>query len=245
MTEEKMYYTTAHGQRLQCVPSVANWGKGPPPPPPTPPACIGVDVGQQRDYSCIAAVEPTRPSVADPWTHNVRFLERLALGTSYPRVADRVARVLANVRAMPLPEGCTEPRRITCVVDVTGVGRPLYDLIRQRAAGTGAMIVAATFTHGDRLTPTGKDAVSVGKAALVSRLQVLLQDRRLILPASVPWAQVMIDELLNYEIRVSPEGNDQYGAWAVGKHDDAVTAVGLAALFDPVPAPRFADVVAI
>jgi hypothetical protein len=38
----------------------------------------------------------------------------------------------------------------------------------------------------------------------------------------------MIEELLNYEIHVSEEGRDQYGAFKIGSHDDLVTALGLA-----------------
>ena len=35
-------------------------------------------------------------------------------------------------------------------------------------------------------------------------------------------------ELLDYEIRVTEDANDHYGAFRVGAHDDLVTALGLA-----------------
>jgi hypothetical protein len=43
----------------------------------------------------------------------------------------------------------------------------------------------------------------------------------------------MVQEVLNYEIHVSENGNDKYGAFAVGTHDDLVTAMGLAVLDHP------------
>ncbi len=38
----------------------------------------------------------------------------------------------------------------------------------------------------------------------------------------------LIEELLNYEIHVSEEGHDQYGALKIGTHDGLVTALVLA-----------------
>jgi hypothetical protein len=47
-------------------------------------------------------------------------------------------------------------------------------------------------------------------------------------------ADILAGELLRYEIRVSEDANDRYGAFKVGTHDDLVTALGLAVQ----PAPR-------
>ena len=51
---------------------------------------IGVDIGQKRDPTAICVAEVERREMADRTeTHfNVRHLERLLLGTPYPRVAD-------------------------------------------------------------------------------------------------------------------------------------------------------------
>ena len=45
--------------------------------------------------------------------------------------------------------------------------------------------------------------------------------------------QVLARELLDYEIRVSEDANDRYGAFKVGNDDDLVTALGLAAQETP------------
>jgi len=78
--------------------------------------------------------------------------------------------------------------------------------------------------------------VKLGKAWLVSRLQMLLQNGRLHLPRTAE-AEALARELLDYEIRVSEDANDRYGAFRVGTHDDLVTALGLAVQLDPRLAP--------
>jgi hypothetical protein len=40
-------------------------------------------------------------------------------------------------------------------------------------------------------------------------------------------------EPLDYEIRVSEDANERYGAFKVGSHDDLITALGLAVQQDP------------
>jgi hypothetical protein len=64
------------------------------------------------------------------------------------------------------------------------------------------------------------------------RLQALLQAGRLHLPR-IDEAQALAQELLDYEIRVSEDANDRYGAFRVGTHDDLVTALGLAVQVNP------------
>jgi hypothetical protein len=43
-----------------------------------------------------------------------------------------------------------------------------------------------------------------------------------------PEARALASELLDYEIHVDENANEKYGAFKVGRHDDLVTAVGLA-----------------
>ena len=57
---------------------------------------LGLDLGQRRDHTAMAVVErrETRlayqaPQFSEVW---VRYLERVALGTPYPRVVERVRR---------------------------------------------------------------------------------------------------------------------------------------------------------
>jgi hypothetical protein len=186
---------------------------------------IGLDVGQRVDPTAIAVVEiDERPGSGEcPAVHHlVRHLERLPLGTAYPRVVERVGEIVAGV-----VERTGE--RTTLYVDATGVGTPVLDLVRE--TGVDADVVAVFFTHGDRRTETDGQ-VTLGKAWLVSRLQALLQTGRLHLPRTRE-AEQTGKELLDYEIRVDQDANDKYGAFKVGTHDDLVTALGLAVQSEP------------
>lgn len=188
---------------------------------------IGVDIGQKRDPTAIAVVELDRREVDDDRTEThfvVRYLDRLPLGTPYPEVARRVAAITERAARQA-------GRTVTVYLDATGVGQPVVDLVAER--WRGGRLVAVYFTHGDRRTEDG-GKVTLGKAYLVSKLQALLQSRRIHLPDSSE-ARVLAQELQDYEIRIGEDANDRYGAFKVGTHDDLVTALGLAVQVDHAP----------
>ncbi len=205
---------------------------------------IGVDIGQKRDPTAIAVVEGELRSIAGRTEryHIVRHLARLPLGTPYPDVAARVAAVVGGVydrptRTAPVTQTISvDPRTgagrvhrapilpsVRLYADATGVCQPVVDLLED----AGIRAVAVYFTHGDRRVVQADGAILLGKAWLVSKLQALLQTGRLLLPKAAE-AEVLAQELLDYEIRVDQDANDKYGAFKVGAHDDLVTAVGLA-----------------
>ncbi|MDQ3653974.1 MAG: hypothetical protein M3457_02695 [Chloroflexota bacterium] len=209
---------------------------------PSPAICIGVDIGQKVDPTTIVvteAIKVERPGRKPDYRFEVRHMERLPIGTPYPDVGTRIAEVVANLEARPVPPIMSLPR-LHMVVDATGVGRPVVDILRDALHGSRVKVKAATFTHGDRMTGTWYSSNTewvVGKAFLVSRLQSLFQTQRIKLPANHSEAQAMAQELNDYELKVSEQGNDTYGAFRVGAHDDLVTALGLAVLMDP-PGPQ-------
>lgn len=232
------------------------------------PVCVGIDVGQIHDPTaiCVSEVKEVhtgkfrytgQPSLggynargewvpatgADPVLvseYTVRHIGRLPLGMSYPEVAVHIANILCS----DLLKG----RKVRVLIDVTGVGRPVYeDLLKEisirkhglRArdgfqlpsiVALDAIIKPISFVHGESYNHrTG----SLGKAYLVSRLQSLLQAVRIHAP-DTPEARATLDELRVYEIKVNQDGKDQYGAFQVGKHDDLATALGLSVLEDPI-----------
>lgn len=189
---------------------------------------IGVDVGKQRDPTAVAVVESEWREV-DGRTEahfNVRHLERLPLGTPYPEVVERIARITDQVRAK-------SGERPMVFVDSTGVGGPVVDLLRERVQS--GLVVPVTFTAGDRRTESWEDGflrVSLGKSLMVSRLQAMLGSGRLHLPRT-PEAGALTRELLNFELRVDQSGHETSGAFRTGTHDDLVCALGLATQVDP------------
>lgn len=48
---------------------------------------IGLDLGQKRDYAAVAVIERQR---REPASFHLRYLERIALGTSFVDVVARV-----------------------------------------------------------------------------------------------------------------------------------------------------------
>ena len=176
---------------------------------------VGVDIGQKRDPTaiCVAELDWRGPELH----FIIRFLERLPSGASYPEITQRLSNVFFGVERRT-----SQWPRI--YVDATGVGKPVVDLLQEGCPD--GEIIPVYFTHGDRRFEENGE-IRLGKAFLVSRLQALLQTGRVHLPRTTE-SEVLFEELMNYEIRVSANANDTFGAFKVGTHDDQVTALGLA-----------------
>lgn len=189
---------------------------------------IGVDIGKMQDPTAVCVAEGEWREVEGRTESHfvIRHLERLPLGTVYPRVADRIAQITDQVRAKT-------GESPTVFIDGTGVGTPVVDLLRERVRS--GEVVAVTFIARDRRTETWEAdhlRVTLGKSFMVSRLQAMLRTGRLHLPRTRE-AEVLTRELLSYELRVDQNGHETFGAFKAGAHDDLVTAVGLATQIDP------------
>lgn len=173
---------------------------------------LGLDLGQAQDYTALCVVERIENGNAP--AYHVRHLERFRLGTSYPAIVERVKDVTqaAAVRG-----------DYVLVADATGVGAPVVDLLRQADVNT----VAVTITGGDSVSYDG-GAYRVPKRDLVSTLQVLLQSGRLRFADGLPDVSVLVKELLAFQVKITADAHDTYGAWRDGAHDDMVLCVALA-----------------
>jgi hypothetical protein len=81
-------------------------------------AVIGnIDLGQAKDYTALAICEDD----GEVWT--ITSLGRLPLGTRYPAVVERIVARVARL-----------PRPAYLMVDATGVGRPVVDMLRAAGA---------------------------------------------------------------------------------------------------------------
>jgi hypothetical protein len=81
-----------------------------------------------------------------------------------------------------------------------------------RAARLGIPLVAISITGGDSVTEDKRD-FKVPKRDLVSALQVLLQTGRLKVSEQLKMADTLIQELLNFKVKISTGGHDSYEAW--------------------------------
>lgn len=200
---------------------------------------MGLDLGQSQDYTALAVVERIPQFTYQERTHQVRgggaykgmvpvmttdrvelpphlhcrHLERFALGTLYPDIVDAVADMLRT----PTLRGAI------LVVDATGVGRPVVDMFRRARIRLTAVVI------------TGGDAVShdqyywrVPKRDLVGAVQAPLQDKRLKFAEGLPLIPTLVQEMLNFKVKITDNAHDSYGSWREGVHDDLILSVMLA-----------------
>ena len=192
---------------------------------------LAVDLGQSVDPSAICAlnyrVVPLEKWIPDPkaqyWRQertehfDVRHLQRLPLGLSYPAQVQRVAELLARP---PLNTGAA------LAIDETGVGRAVGDIFE--AAGLAPNRV--TITAGNEATQHGGRSWHVPKALLVSGVDARLHTGELRIAAALGEAGALQEELKDFQRKVSDAGRATYNA-RTGAHDDLVLAVAIAVWF--------------
>ena len=190
---------------------------------------VGVDLGQRRDHTAVAVVErvPREARAFDPvaWRTNVealpdewvvRHLERMPLGTPYTEVTARIVRLARHER---LRGECR------LVVDATGVGTPVVDMLR--AARPGCAIAPVWITGGQKERFDGA-VWHVPKLDLLARLQALLETKRLRVARSLREAGTLVRELVSMRCERRASGYLKVGAEGAGEHDDLALAVALA-----------------
>jgi hypothetical protein len=173
---------------------------------------LGVDLGQQRDHTALVAVE----RMERVGQLHVRHAERVALGVPYPKVVERIGALL---RHQELRGQCA------LVVDATGVGAPVVDMLR--GAGLGCEIAAVTITGGER-EGQSNGRWNVPKRDLVGGVQVLLERGELRIAPELREAETLKRELLAVRATASRGGRVRLGADGEGEHDDLVIALALA-----------------
>lgn len=174
---------------------------------------FGLDLGQRRDPSAVAVVErvDAGPGRFDPAAYDegdgeprfeVRHLERIALGTSYPDVVERM-RVLTR---QPEVMG-----RCVLVVDGTGVGRPVVELLRR--ADLDCEVVEVSITGGSA-AHLAKGCWYVPRRDLIAAVQVMVESGGLVFARELAETGRLLEELM--------------GLGGRSGHDDLAMALGLA-----------------
>lgn len=178
---------------------------------------IGVDLGKTHDHTAIAVVEQenarlinqSRISAALPPLPPkllVRRIERIALGTPYPRVVDRIRAVTHELAFAG---------RCALVIDGTGLGAPVVDMLLE--PGIGCDLTAVTITGGAQESRTRWPYVSVPRRDLIAGIQLALEKGQIVIARRMQESAALLRELLSVRLdRDSPE------------HDDLVLALALA-----------------
>jgi hypothetical protein len=149
--------------------------------------------------------------------YEVAHAERVPLGTSYPAIVQYVAGLMAR------PELRVRGRQPVLVVDSTGVGRAVMDLLVQADLHP----VAVTISAGAESHPAPRGH-TVPKRDAIAGVLVALQTGRLLIAKDLPQAGTLVEELVNFEVKLSASGHDAYGAARESVHDDLVLALAVA-----------------
>jgi hypothetical protein len=197
---------------------------------------LGLDLGQRHDPAAIAilhrTIEPTGPFNHVTWEigrephFRLCHTERLALGTPYIQIVSRIRRLLERLSA-PLPGihsyAGTAPLR-TLVVDASGVGRPVVELLRKSGIGwtpapgdpprVTIAPVTITASGAPRCEASGEEFVS--RRDLITNLRILMEKRLLKISNRIHDRQALLKEFVELQ--------DRSGS----KHDDLVMATALA-----------------
>ncbi len=181
----------------------------------------GLDLGRPHEFTALAVLERTEQAMpTDPNRsvrhYAVRHLERLPPATPYPEVFAHLAEVFARP---PL-------RDSRLVVDYTGVGRPVLDMLRK--ARVGAKVIPLFVTSGKGSSSDDRGGWMVSRQELASTLQVLLQSRRLRVAPALPESATLARELASFQVKAAAAATEELDAWRAGAHDDLVLAVAVA-----------------
>jgi hypothetical protein len=181
---------------------------------------IGLDLGQENDPTAIAITESMEliRAYQAPVFHSLhlRHLERVPLGTPYPRVVERVREIVQHPE---LSNNCA------LAVDGTCVGRPVVDMLR--AARLGCDISAVTITGGHTQTQSGA-WTNVPKQDLLAVMQLMLERGELRISRNMKYLGALLQELADFRSHPNTRGHLRLGADAYGEHDDLVIALALA-----------------
>jgi hypothetical protein len=176
---------------------------------------MGVDLGQSSDPTAIAVVRRIE-SEKKPSVFQLGFLERAPLGTPYPGIVHRVGGLMSH----PTCAG-----NIELSIDQTGVGGPVADMFK--AAGIPFTGVTITGGHEESQPDKLVDKWHVPKLQLISGVQCLLHEGRLLIQKNLAEAETLVRELQDFRVRYSDSGYMTFGA-REGKHDDLVLALSIA-----------------
>ena len=192
---------------------------------------LGVDLGQMNDFTALSVLQTQERPRHPRWlvygvdseppgpahrSYDLRYLERVALGTPYPAVVDQV---------QAMREHLARAGEVSVVVDATGVGAPVVDLFERE----GVPVIPVSITGGDTVGERTGGGFTVPKRDLVTNLQALFQMQQLRIAEGLALADTFVKELANFRLKLNlVTGHDRFEALREGEHDDLVLSVALA-----------------
>jgi hypothetical protein len=176
---------------------------------------VGVDLAQSSDYSAISVLEVIKKGDQSSVMYHLRHIERLALKTPYPEQIRRIVQICTDIgtRFGSLP---------ALSLDFTGVGAPVFDMLRGVYLGslTGILITAGTTETRDG------QIVRVPKKNLIGGLILALENRQLRISSKIPASDTLLKELQDFVQRID-ETTAHTRFEARRGHDDMVLSLAI------------------
>jgi len=181
----------------------------------------GLDLGQANDYSALSIAEKNiHHESGKTWSKlDIGHLERFPIGTSYTVIAEKIAGYFEDPRLK---------LRGKLIVDQTGVGRPVMDMLRKY----GLKPVGITITGGYQVTEDGYGGFNVPKRDLVSSLVTMYYAGLVKVLASLREAGEFNRELEHFRVKQNRRtGHEIFEPDADFIHDDLVISVAMVAWY--------------
>ncbi len=184
---------------------------------------IGIDLGQAQDYTAITILQQDfkyKNIYTKIPIYEVRHLERIKLGTPYPKIVYRLEMLLQK------PE--IHHAQKVVLIDQTGVGQAVVDMMRQSDIKN---VIGINITGGSSVNEI-EGGFNVPKKELVAALQVLIQSERIKIAKPLEFAEVLKQEILNFKVKIDEKtGHESFEAWREQEHDDLVLSTAIAAWY--------------
>ena len=192
---------------------------------------VVLDLGQSADYTALAVLqtvkEPTGGGNFETFLH-LRHLQRYPLRTSYTTIADGVVDVIRSEALTadeydPAMHRVPKPR-VELLVDKTGVGRGVTDILKERGLKFTGIVI-----HGGETTHNTDGAYHVPKKDLVAALEVPFDKGTLKIAQGLELWPALREELQSFRRKQNPKTSHvSFEHWRDSDHDDLVLAVAMA-----------------
>jgi hypothetical protein len=186
----------------------------------------GLDLGQAQDFTAMVVLKRTTVETTKEDGTEERHREydcpaihRWPLGTLYPDIIKDLQKMLPKLPDLP--------ERPRLVVDGTGCGRPVVDMIRQ--AKLPVHHLSPVSISSGATTNEIDGYRSVPKRDLVGATMGVAQRGYLHINRDMPMADILVKELRAFRALITLHGKEKYeNDWRVAPHDDLVLALALA-----------------
>jgi hypothetical protein len=198
---------------------------------------FAVDLGKLSDPTAFSILDEKYQRSAHPTPHDIvighegrvkvdrlyhlRYLARPPLRTSYIDLVDRINNLMHSAELA----GNTD-----LVVDATGVGQPVVDMM----IDIGLRPIAVSITGGNTVTRAesghiGHAAFNVPKKDIAGALQVMFGKGWIKVPKDMALVPEFLEEMAKFCIKITKAENVTYEALRASDHDDLVLSVGIGA----------------